>query len=169
MRCCLWAVALTTAAWAGPKQAEPHVDAAYDHFLHGEYEAAVAAFRAAYVADPQPRHLLNIALSHGKLRDGCADALAAFDQFFEACGAACELRAAAQVERDAHALACRARVAVDSDPAQARVLLDGEPRGRTPAALDLPPGDDELRLERPGYRTVQRRLKAGAGTASSSS
>lgn len=55
---------------------------------------------------------------------------------------------------------------IRSDPVGARVLVDGQPRGTTPAALkDLPPGDHEVVLELGGRKVTQMvRIDAGVTT-----
>lgn len=54
---------------------------------------------------------------------------------------------------------------IRSDPVGARVLVDGQPRGTTPAALkDLPPGDHEVVLEL-GGRKVTQMVHIDAGVA----
>jgi serine/threonine-protein kinase len=55
-------------------------------------------------------------------------------------------------------------LAVRSQPAGAVIALDGKPRGKTPADLDVPAeGELTLRLELAGYRTVERVVKMGPG------
>jgi hypothetical protein len=58
---------------------------------------------------------------------------------------------------------------VRSTPAGARVLVDGRPAGRTPAALgDLPLGEHRVRVERDGYVIADRRVVLTAARRSPS-
>lgn len=55
------------------------------------------------------------------------------------------------------------RVRLVSSPAAATVAVDGRVRGQTPVTITLPPGKDhEIRLSKPGYRPVTRRLSVAA-------
>lgn len=55
------------------------------------------------------------------------------------------------------------RVQLVSSPAAATVAVDGRVRGQTPVTVTLPPGKDhEIRLSKPGYRPVTRRLSVAA-------
>ena len=51
---------------------------------------------------------------------------------------------------------------IESVPAGASITLDGEPRGETPAEIDVPRGDEQLalRLELEGYRPLEREVQA---------
>lgn len=49
------------------------------------------------------------------------------------------------------------------EPYWAQVFVDGEPRGRTPLALTLPAGTHLLRIERTGFRPVERRVRIAPG------
>lgn len=53
------------------------------------------------------------------------------------------------VNRDGHFAPIT--VTIGSTPAGAAVLVDGKPRGHTPAVLSLPPGDHHVTLRRDGY------------------
>jgi len=53
-------------------------------------------------------------------------------------------------------------VTIDTRPAGADITVDGEPRGRTPATLALPPGSHEVALHRRGYNSTSRRIASVA-------
>lgn len=48
-------------------------------------------------------------------------------------------------------------------PYWASILINGERRGTTPALLELPPGSHRLRLERPGFRPIEKQIKVASG------
>ncbi len=52
----------------------------------------------------------------------------------------------------------RVRLAVTTEPEGARVYLDGYFLGRSPVALEVEPGQRQLRVEAEGYRTYEREL-----------
>lgn len=141
----LW-LALASAAQADPQAAAPFVAQGYDLFQSKAYLPAVEAFRRAYAADPNPKHLLNIAVSYGRARGHCSDALGAFERFFEICSD-CALRPAAVQDHQRHLTACQAALRIDSTPVGAKVSVDGLPKGTTPVSLALPAGRHAVRLE----------------------
>jgi hypothetical protein len=51
---------------------------------------------------------------------------------------------------------------VETRPPGADITVDGEPRGRTPATLPLPPGPHDVAVSRRGYNSTQRRVTAVA-------
>jgi len=48
-------------------------------------------------------------------------------------------------------------------PYWASILVNGQRRGTTPALLELPAGRHKLRLERAGFRPVERQIKVASG------
>jgi hypothetical protein len=53
---------------------------------------------------------------------------------------------------------------VDSRPSGASVTIDGKPSGVTPLTLnDLPPGDYQITMAMPGYRSVATTVRVVAG------
>jgi len=65
------------------------------------------------------------------------------------------------------AVATSGTLRVASEPAGARVLVDGRARGRSPLELaELAFGSYEVRVEQPGYEPERRRVELGAGTPS---
>ena len=65
------------------------------------------------------------------------------------------------------AVATSGTLRVASEPAGARVPVDGRARGRSPLELaELEFGSYEVRVEQPGYEPERRRVELGAGTPS---
>lgn len=58
-----------------------------------------------------------------------------------------------------------ADVTINSTPPGATVLVDGEPRGTTPALVDLLQGERQLALQLPGYAPEEQALTIVAGEA----
>jgi TonB family protein len=54
---------------------------------------------------------------------------------------------------------------LESDPEGAEVVIDGEPRGRTPLSVEVAPGRHELELRAPGRETVSSVVEATRGEA----
>ncbi len=57
----------------------------------------------------------------------------------------------------------KARLIILSDPPQAQVLLNGEPKGPTPVFLDPPIGSHKIELSLFGYQNLKQQLKMGRG------
>lgn len=51
------------------------------------------------------------------------------------------------------------------EPYWAQVSIDGVPRGRTPLLLELPVGKYQVRVERPGFRSLSREIRVASGRA----
>ncbi len=49
------------------------------------------------------------------------------------------------------------------EPYWAQVSIDGVPKGRTPLLLELPIGRYQMRVERPGFRSLSREIRVGTG------
>lgn len=162
--CVVVVAVLAQPAFAAPdlERAYAALEKAYAHFDRGEYRAAIEAFERAYAASSEPRFLLNIAVSHGKLEGACGVALAAFDRFLDACPD-CPQRASGLDERAAQVRACEAAVTLDSRPRGAQVLVDGAPRGRTPARLTLAPGEYGVSVRLTGHVPVDERMVLRGG------
>ena len=56
-----------------------------------------------------------------------------------------------------------ARVAVESDPPRAVIVVDGKPHGHAPRELTLPPGEHQLVVSATGYLPATRTLRAVVG------
>lgn len=48
-------------------------------------------------------------------------------------------------------------------PYWASILVNGQKRGTTPALLELPPGRHRVRVERTGFKSVERQIKVASG------
>jgi tetratricopeptide (TPR) repeat protein len=147
--------------------AEPAVDEARAHFQRGEqayregrYRDAVAEFQAANRLRPSPALHFDIAQARERLGEP-AEALASYAEYLRldpqaANRAAVEKSMAALQAR----LATRGRqvLLVLTDPGDAEVSLDGEPRGRSPFAAALAPGPHRVSVSLPGHRSVSREV-----------
>jgi hypothetical protein len=58
-----------------------------------------------------------------------------------------------------------AKMAVQSDPVGADILMDGQMVGQTPSTFDMPSGDHEIRVQLAGYQDWVRRVHVLAGSA----
>ncbi|MBA3686501.1 MAG: PEGA domain-containing protein, partial [Planctomycetes bacterium] len=54
-------------------------------------------------------------------------------------------------------------VAIDTDPARADIVIDGQYRGTTPQTIPLPTRPVTVRLERQGYQAWERQITPSAG------
>ena len=149
--CLLWVLA----APPGPTEADPAtlypiLEEAYRLYEAGRFDAAIVAFERAYAASPEPRFVLNIAVSH---RDAgrCARALADFDRFFGICAACPQLEAARTVLADTQRQ-CTPTIEVRTHPISALITIDGDARGSAPLKLALPVGPHVLRGRRNAHR-----------------
>ena len=48
-------------------------------------------------------------------------------------------------------------------PFWAALTVNGEKRGTTPALLELPAGKNVIRLERTGFKTIEKQIKVASG------
>jgi tetratricopeptide (TPR) repeat protein len=147
--------------------AEPAVDEARAHFQRGEhayregrYRDAVAEFQAANRLRPSPALHFDIAQARERLGEP-AEALASYAEYLrldpQAANRAAVERSMATLQAR---LATRGRqvLLVLTDPGDAEVSLDGEPRGRSPLAAALPPGPHRVSASLPGHRSVSREV-----------
>jgi len=58
-----------------------------------------------------------------------------------------------------------AKMAVQSDPVGADILMDGQMVGQTPSTFDMPSGDHEIRVQLAGHQDWVRRVHVLAGSA----
>jgi len=56
------------------------------------------------------------------------------------------------------------KVAIQSDPIGADILMDGQMVGQTPSTLDVPPGDHQINVQLAGYLDWGRRVHVLAGS-----
>jgi hypothetical protein len=57
------------------------------------------------------------------------------------------------------------KVAIQSDPVGADIILDGQMVGQTPSAFDVQPGDHQINVQLAGYQDWVRRVHVLAGSA----
>lgn len=150
-------------AWVRP--AEPPADEARTRYQRGEeayrqgrYRDAIAEFQAAYRLRPSPALHYNIGQARERLGEP-AEALASYAEYLRLEPQAPNRKG---VERSMETL--RSRVAprgkqvllVLTDPWEAEVALDGQPRGKTPFAAAMAPGAHRVAVSLPGHQPVTR-------------
>jgi hypothetical protein len=119
------------------------------------------AFEEAFAAVPNPIVLLSVAESAVKI-GRIEDAIAAFDQYLQLRPDAPDHAEIAQ--KRAALTVLPARVSVTSEPAGAGILVDGQTTGKkTPAELDVSPGDHQLQAALAGYESDAASIHATAG------
>jgi len=171
-------------AWAGAaraaeaKKPDPHA-AAVEHFEKGKklgevgrYDDSIKEFEEAYLLEPLPDILLNIALNHRYLKH-YDKAIELYQRYLRLKPDAPnrkdveKLIAELEKERAAAAAAAAAaakgsgdgkpppsgtgRVTISSDPSGARLSEGGRPLGVAPVVIELEPGSHILHFEYPGY------------------
>jgi tetratricopeptide (TPR) repeat protein len=131
-------------------------------FREGDFEGAEAAFNEAYAAVPNPVVLLGLAEVHE--RAGAAPrAVEALERYLAERADAPD-RAPVE-ERIARLRALPATLVVTSTPADAAITIDGSPREeRTPAEIEVPPGEHTVSLLLDGHEEATSTLEATFGT-----
>lgn len=137
-------------------------DQAFQKIAEGSYAEGVALLRRAHDAVPHPNFLFNIAVVYDQWPGHCAESLAAFDEFFEAC-ADCEVKSTAEARVEKVRARCLTQLSVSSTPSGAALQVDDENRGTTPATLRLRPGPHALSLDAEGYDGERRQIHLRAG------
>jgi len=56
------------------------------------------------------------------------------------------------------------KVAIQSDPVGADIIMDGQMVGQTPSTFDVPPGDHQINVQLAGYQDWVRRVHVLAGS-----
>ena len=148
--------------WGGNASADPRatelLNRGYAFYEQGDYAAAIIVFQQAHALAPEPRLLLNIALSQEKLPGQCGATLATFERFFEACRT-CALAGAARADAQRIRARCLARVQIETEPRDALLRVGDRPAISTPIAVDLPAGEHRLRLRRAGFEPLDRTVR----------
>ncbi len=133
-------------------------------FETGRYEEALAAFQEAYRLKPHPSVRLNMAACYEELGRPL-EALVHYRAFLAESPQVSSERKR-EVERAIREAKRRvARLELDVAPDGARVTIDDAERRRAPL-LDpvlLNPGEHVVRVEMPGYATLERRVRLGEG------
>jgi hypothetical protein len=122
---------------------------------------AKLAFEDAFAAVPNPIVLLSVSESAVKI-GRIEDAIAALDKYLQLLPDAPDHADIAQ--KRAALTVLPAHVLVTSEPAGADILVDGQPTGKkTPAELDVSPGDHELQAALSGYESDAAPIHATPG------
>jgi tetratricopeptide (TPR) repeat protein len=152
-----------------PKRAEARkaYGDAENKFQSGDFEAALAGYKAANDAVPAPQTLYKMAICLDKL-DKTSDAIAAYGAF---------LGSSPPASMDAKVTEAQGRVAdlkkktpvvvkVKTDPPGASVSLDGVAQmGMTPVDVKATPGHHKFHLTSPGYEALDKEMDIEAGAA----
>lgn|GEM_PF-2186576 len=156
---------------AAAVRADQYADLGRDAYRSGNYEAAYQQFQLAYGADRRAVFLFNIAKCFEKL-GRYADAREQFKAYLERYkndngGRSAPNEAAVRSlmsRMDEHIFRQNARVIIGSTPPGAQVtrVLDGRPLGTTPLRIQLKPGIYKVRLELPGYESLDADLMVPA-------
>ncbi|MHB8876412.1 MAG: PEGA domain-containing protein [Myxococcaceae bacterium] len=171
------ALLLILALWALPSAAAKPDAAARDEaaghfgkgisfFKSGDYQAALAEFKAAHRALPGFEVLYNIGISERRLyRYG--DAVRSLNQYLEEGGKAVSRGRREDVRRELteiRALVAEATVRVEGAPAEVKV--DGEVVGTSPlpGPLLLGPGKHVVRAQREGEEPDEKAVEVVSGT-----
>lgn len=141
----------------------PVLEEAYQHFESKAYPEAVRAFERAFAISPEPRFVLNIAVTQRRAEQ-CTLSLAAFERFFEVCDGCAQQSAAEPLAREADTW-CRPAIRIETDPPGAQVQVDGKPHGASPVDLKLAIGGHVLRVTAPGYLPEERPLMVQGGAS----
>ena len=136
--------------------------AARNAYERGDYREAIEGFIAADRLRPRAALSFDVAKAYEALGDS-SRALAAYRQYLRrAARAPASVRD--RIEVLAGKLASRGvqQITVSSSPMGASTFVDGEPIGRAPVSLDLPPGIHEVTMRAPGYPSASTRVDVAA-------
>jgi len=154
----LFAAAATAHADRAREAAARHFEEGTRLYAAGSYREAIDEFEAANAIEEAPANLFNIARCYEKLAE-LRTALQLFERYLEDPDAPDR----ALVERRVADLrALPVELFVSTAPAGARLWIDGRPDAeteRTPAVVRLRPGRHQVRVERDGYRPVERAVE----------
>jgi len=166
----LWLALVTVMTAAAPAYAESSRDSARRHYDEGQalfragaYEAALAEFRAANSAMPNPITLKSQAECLERL-GRYDEAVAMFEQYLQQAPSApdaADIRARIQRYRSRGG-----RLRIYSNPSGAAVTLDGQRiNGMTPMEVDVSPGRHAVAIEMQGYQMAleEFNMSGGAG------
>jgi tetratricopeptide (TPR) repeat protein len=134
--------------------------AARDAYERGDYRTAIEGFVAADRLRPRAALSFDVAKAYDGLGDS-SRALAAYRQYLRRSARVADLASVRdRIEVLAGKLASRGvqQITVSSSPIGASTFVDGEPIGRAPVSLDLPPGIHEVTLRAPGYPSASTRV-----------
>jgi hypothetical protein len=129
-----------------------------EHYRHGDYDEALAAFRESHGLDPRPVVLFNLGIALRAL-SRYADAISTFDRYLREEGLSRRQRAdAARELRSLRRLVAPLEIQVH--PPGANIRIDGRVVGTSPLgnSVALSPGDHLLEVQRDGYATERRQI-----------
>jgi hypothetical protein len=141
----------------------PVLEEAYRHFEARAYPQAIKAFERAFAISPEPRFVLNIAVTRRKAEE-CALSLAAFERFFELCDGCAQQEAAEPLAREARTW-CQPTVRIEAMPANAHITIDGVALGAAPLEHALVVGAHVIRATANGHLPTERPLLVKGGDA----
>lgn len=126
-------------------------------YAAGAWSEGIERLETAYALYPRTGLLFNIAYGLEQLDGRCADVLATYGRYFDACRTTtcAELSVAQEKERRTRAT-CPGRLEITTRPTGGRVLVDGTPWGNAPTKRPVPSGDHHLKIELEGYVTAER-------------
>lgn len=150
---------------AQPESYKPHMENGVKLFNDKNYPAAIAEFKAAYDARPNPNPLVNIALCQKALFD-YPKAIAVLEAAIAKHGAVMspsDRQAADDAIREMRALL--GVVVVKITPPEAAITLDGEalPAGKGPRTLTLGPGAHKIEAHAAGFASGEARVVITSG------
>jgi hypothetical protein len=150
---------------AQPESYKPHMDNGVKLFNDKNYPAAIAEFKAAYDARPNPNPLVNIALCQKALFD-YPKAIAALESALAKHGdtmSPSDRKASEDAITEMRALL--GVVIVTMTPPSAALTLDGEnlPAGKAPRTLTLGPGAHKIEAHAPGFASGEARVVVTSG------
>jgi hypothetical protein len=138
---------------AKKEQAERLKKEGFERFGAGDYAAGIDAMEKAYGLVPAPGYLLNIAFAYDLWGGHCAEGMASFQRFFDAC----KDKVCADIPKASERFGrlrdkCNVVLAVKTDPPGASIRLDGTERGVSPVDISCTAGSHDLVATLPGYK-----------------
>jgi tetratricopeptide (TPR) repeat protein len=171
MRRATWVITifLSTLAVAGPAEDTAKAREAFvtgqGLYSSGKYAEALKQFEASYALKPHPATVFNIARCLDKTNE-LVRAMTSYKEYLRLAPTATD---ADEVSKAIDSLEQRLQtkgtqhVLVYTEPASARVSIDGKEVGSTsPAAAALPPGQHTVVITAPGYEPYERSFALGA-------
>ncbi|MBL8957108.1 MAG: PEGA domain-containing protein [Myxococcaceae bacterium] len=147
-------VSLAAVDDAGPS-AKRYFQEGQNRYQQGRYAEAIGKFEEAYRLKPLPAIFFNIGRCWEQLGD-TSKALKSYREYLKLAPDAEDrdvvVEAVTRLERKLQDKGVQ-QVNVVSSPTSARASIDGRYRGLTPLAVEVPPGDHRLVLEKEGYET----------------
>jgi tetratricopeptide (TPR) repeat protein len=132
-------------------------------FQKGDFETALAKFRAAEALNPAPAITYNVARSLEKLERPQA-AVTAYEAYIAAAGENGDFTSASTLAI-AQIKARSTRLRIESQPPGASVTLDGEKLAeKTPTSVLVPRGAHTIELELDGWKETRSYDAPGSGT-----